>query len=333
MAITTKTVSVIGSLNIDVVTRTSRVPAAGETLAAISFDTGFGGKGANQAVAAARLAGEDVNVRMVGQVGDDNFGKDWFEVLEKEGIDSTGVRKLKDGKTGVANIIVEEETGENRILFTANANYAFPETQDPSWDLVSEGQIVVFQLELPLNVVLHNLALAHSAGKRVILNPAPASPLPQSAYANIDTLILNETESSILAGPSHQPPDQSPSSLLELSKHFLSLGVRDTVIITLGAKGLVYATASGKDGHMAAYKAKAVDTTAAGDTFVGAYAVQRAKGLSQDFDYGAALQFATLAASKTVERKGAMAAIPYLKELQVEVMRENGTLGMEDVVR
>ena len=132
MAITTKTVSVIGSLNIDFITRTSRIPAAGETLSALSFDTGFGGKGANQAVgetfhrgppnehvltcvhvAAARLAGEDVNVHMVGQVGDDSFGNDYFEALQKEGIDSSGVRKLKGGKTGVTNIIVEEESGKS----------------------------------------------------------------------------------------------------------------------------------------------------------------------------------------------------------------------------
>ncbi|EME42957.1 hypothetical protein DOTSEDRAFT_173505 [Dothistroma septosporum NZE10] len=326
MAITNKTVAVIGSLNIDFITRTSRIPAAGETLSAISFDTGFGGKGANQAVAAARLAGEDVNVRMVGQVGDDNFGNDYFEALGKEGIDASGVRKLKGGKTGVTNIIVEEESGENRIMFVANANFAFPSQQDPSWDLISEGQIVVFQLELPLQVVLHNMQIARKAGKRVILNPAPAVPLPESSYKDIDTLILNETESSILAGPSHQPADRSTDSRLTLAKHFLSLGVRDAVIITLGEKGLYYATASGKGGHMAAYKANVVDTTAAGDTFVGGYAVQRAKHLLEDFDYTAALEFATLAASKTVERPGAMAAIPHLRELQIQALREKGTI-------
>ena len=176
------------------------------------------------------------------------------------------------------------------------------------------------------------MSLARESGKRVILNPAPAVAIPPSAYANIDTLILNETESGILAGSSHQPADQSAASLQKLAKHFLSLGVRDAVIITLGEKGLVFATASGKGGHMAAYKANVVDTTAAGDTFVGAYAVQRAKNLLEDFDYAAALQFATLAASKTVERQGAIAAIPYLRELQVEALREKGTIPTSDAV-
>lgn len=152
MAGKTHTVAVIGSLNIDFITRTSRLPDPGETFAALSFDTGFGGKGANQAVAAARLAGEDVNVRMVGKVGDDSFGNDYFNALEKEGIDATAVQKLKGEKTGVTNIIVEESSGENRILFVANANEKFGESED----LVGEntiGDVVVFQLEIPLKTV------------------------------------------------------------------------------------------------------------------------------------------------------------------------------------
>lgn len=107
-----KTVSVIGSLNVDFITRTTRLPLPGETLSALSFDQGFGGKGANQAVACARLAGEDVSVRMVGNVGHDGFGREYFEALEREGIDAEGVRRLEGEKTGVTNIVVEEESGE-----------------------------------------------------------------------------------------------------------------------------------------------------------------------------------------------------------------------------
>lgn len=147
-------IAVIGSLNIDFITRTKRMPAAGETLAALSFDTGFGGKGANQAVACARLAPKDVRVSMVGNVGDDIFGADYFAGLGKEGIDTSCVRKLSGQKTGIANIIVEEETGENRILITANANFAFEKVISGEWDLVPEGAgMVVFQLEIPLEVV------------------------------------------------------------------------------------------------------------------------------------------------------------------------------------
>lgn len=147
-------IAVIGSLNIDFITRTPRVPGPGETLTANSFSTGFGGKGANQAVACARLASKGTKVAMVGNVGDDGFGNDYFEALGKEGINADGVRKVKGQTTGAANIVVEEETGENRIMFTKGANFAFSESKDENWDLVPEDAgVVVCQLEIPMNVV------------------------------------------------------------------------------------------------------------------------------------------------------------------------------------
>ena len=153
---------------------------------------------------------------------------------------------------------------------------------------------------------------ARESGKHVIFNPAPAVQLPLDAFQDMDTLIMNETEAMILAGES-ELKETNKDQLLQQCKAFLEKGVREAVIITLGGDGLVYATASGESGHVGAHKVKVVDTTAAGDTFVGGYAVQRAR--QGDFDYKHALQFATLAASKTVEKEGAMAAIPYLKEL------------------
>lgn len=152
---------------------------------------------------------------------------------------------------------------------------------------------------------------AREAGKHVLVNLAPAVELPESAFRDMDTLIMNETESKILSGSSI-----SATETLELAKKFLQKGVRDSVIITLGGDGLVYATADGQYGRMEAHKVKVVDTTAAGDTFVGGYAVERARNLTATFNYSKALEFANLAASKTVERAGAMSAIPYLKELQ-----------------
>ena len=154
-----RSVAVVGSLNIDFVTRTSRLPHPGETLQAISFDTGFGGKGANQAVGAARLAGKGVKVRMIGAVGDDGFGNDYFDALGKEGIDTSGVRRLKGEKTGITNIVVDS-SGENRIMFIANANMSFKDDED----LVSgqEGDVVVFQLEIPFNTVSRFPLLAAS---------------------------------------------------------------------------------------------------------------------------------------------------------------------------
>jgi len=146
------------------------------------------------------------------------------------------------------------------------------------------------------------------------MNPAPALLLPEEAYSHIDTLVMNESESTILAGKDtsdHTSPEY-------LASHFLEKGVKDAVIITLGGEGLVYATSTRSAGRLAARKVQVVDTTAAGDTFVGGYAVQRAKHMDGQSDHRQALEFATLAASKTVERKGAMAAIPYLRELNAQ---------------
>jgi len=160
--------------------------------------------------------------------------------------------------------------------------------------------------------VLHNIRKASQSGKHVILNPAPAEILPDAVYKDVDTLILNQSESTLLAGDA--AASYSPE---QLASHFLHKGVKDAVIITLGGDGLVYATSSGLSGRVAAKKVKVVDTTAAGDTFVGGYAVKRARDTGKSFGYLKALDFATLAASKTVERQGAMAAIPRLNELSV----------------
>ncbi|GAB7360603.1 hypothetical protein MBLNU230_g0483t1 [Neophaeotheca triangularis] len=315
MATTTPApIAVLGSLNIDFITLTPRMPTGGETLTASSFSTGFGGKGANQAVAAARLGGR---VQMIGQVGADTFGTDYFNALAGEGIDASGVRKLQGQATGVANIIVEEGKGENRILFCGNANYEFAESNESGgWDLLpqglGEGSVVVMQLEVPPQVVFRNLRLASERGCHTVFNPAPALPVPEDVYGCISTLVMNESESGILAGEGNKG-----KSAEELVEYFLGLGVKDAVVITLGSEGLVFATKDGRKGKVGAKKVKVVDTTAAGDTFVGAYAVERAKqqGGEKAFDYEKALEFATLAASKTVERSGAMGAIPKLGEL------------------
>ena len=158
--------------------------------------------------------------------------------------------------------------------------------------------------------------VAREQGKHIIFNPAPALLIPDFAYQDIDTLIMNETEARLLGQDPRDPHSSETSDLSPLLSKFLRLGVKDAVIITLGGQGVIYATADGKEGVVPARKVKVVDTTAAGDTFLGAYAAKRAEHVGEGFDYEAALGFATFAASKTVERKGAMAAIPYLKELQ-----------------
>ncbi|KAF2859740.1 Ribokinase-like protein [Piedraia hortae CBS 480.64] len=325
-----RTVTVIGSLNIDFVTRTPRIPQGGETLTATSFTTGYGGKGANQAVACARLADPThVKVCMVGNVGDDVFGKGYISLLEKEGIDTKGVGVVSCSATGTANIIVEEESGENRILLARGANY--PDTRDglagrkdlkreekgidssnasPPDLISSETDMAIFQLEIPLETVLHNVTFASERGVHVLFNPAPAVPLPKEVYRHVSTLVVNETEATILAGPLHI--DVAAEGLGKVASRFLEIGVKDAVIITLGEKGLIYATKDGENGQMEAEKVKVHDTTAAGDTFVGAYAVLR---IGEKLSCREALQKATHASALTVQRLGAMDAIPTRSEV------------------
>ena len=198
-------ITVIGSLNADLITRTSRIPSAGETLTAQSFDTGFGGKGANQATACARLSRRydsvekgELRVKIVGMVGDDAFGRDIRWPMVSNGIDITDVWVKEGYKTGVAIIIVEEGTGENRILLSPNANYAFKHTlfttiPGPIPDLI------LLQLEIPMETVLKILELAQEKKIQVIFNPAPAQALPKEAYKALRHLIVNETEAAILS--------------------------------------------------------------------------------------------------------------------------------------
>jgi len=316
-------ISVIGSLNVDLVTRTARVPVGGETLTSESFSIGWGGKGANQAVACSRLsrtskqasAGEQssVEVRMVGAVGDDEFHTGFLTALQEDGLNTAKVEVLKGKKTGVAVIVVETGTGENRIMFSPGANYDVGIK-----DLVDEdASVALFQLELPLEVVLHNIKTARKKGVETILNPAPAIPLPEEAYLGLGHLIVNETEAAILTGI------ENPTSWDDVAAIFIARGVNN-VIITLGGEGVFYKTSKHQSRNQAGHtvparKVKVVDTTAAGDTFAGAYtvAVARWKSMSRgaDFDLDAAIAYANRAASMTVQKAGAQSSIPWADEV------------------
>ncbi|KAI9664182.1 MAG: hypothetical protein M1831_002361 [Alyxoria varia] len=323
-------IEVIGSLNIDLVTTTSRVPNAGETIQASSFFTGFGGKGANQAVAAARLSGKQhenesssesaastTNVRMVGAVGSDQFGEDALAALKREGIDSAAVKVMQEQKTGSTVIIVEESSGENRILFTPGANFAVT-SEDVGNGIGKEAGIAVFQLEIPFNTVVEGLRIAKEGGKETILNPAPAEALPYHVYKHIDHLIVNETEASVLSGVSEDRLQSDASMLDRVARQFVDKGVRN-VIVTLGSKGVYWMTTSGSSepssSSIPGRSVKAVDTTAAGDTFLGAYAVALAELPHGSGDIKAAVERANLAASITVQRQGAQASIPHKSEV------------------
>lgn len=307
-------ISVIGSLNKDLVTRTSRIPSAGETLTSESFATGSGGKGANQAVACARLGKHDVHssgkvmVRMIGAVGDDAFGVDLVDGLHRDGINTDGVQILSHRKTGVSVIIVEEETGENRILFSPGANYSIEPGHLNQVLVPGPPDLIVLQLEIRLSLVLAALELAKDHSIDVLLNPAPALELPDEVYPAITHLIMNETEAPILS--------KIPGTDWEhVARKFHDLGVKN-VIITLGSEGVFYSTGV-QTGHIAAERVKVIDTTAAGDTFVGAYAVSLVSQTPNENrkDIEEAVRKANKAAAMTVQKHGAQEAIPYNGDL------------------
>lgn len=308
-------ITVVGSLNKDLITRTSRVPGAGETLTSESFATGSGGKGANQAVACARLSKHDihsppkVSINMVGAVGDDSFATELIGDLEQDDINIDAVQTIKNMNTGVSVIIVEEQSGENRILFSPGANYSLESDHVLE---VLEGpdrpNLVVLQLEIRLELVLRILEFAKNHGINVLLNPAPALELPETAYPAISHLVMNETEAATLSG-------KSGNDWEAVARKFHDLGVKN-VIITLGGEGVFYASGDQR-GHVPGEKVKVVDTTAAGDTFVGAYAVSVVSQTADrdNVDIEQAVRGANKAAAMTVQKKGAQEAIPYLDEL------------------
>ncbi|MCA4964709.1 ribokinase [Pseudomonas sp. Y24-6] len=296
-------VAVIGSLNMDLVTRAPRLPRGGETLIGQSFATVSGGKGANQAVAAARLGAQ---VSMVGCVGNDAYGTALRDALVAEQIDCQAVSTV-EGSSGVALIVVDDNS-QNAIVIVAGANGALTPAVIGCFDAVLQAaDVIICQLEIPDASVGHALKRARELGKTVILNPAPASrPLPADWYANIDYLIPNESEATALSGV----PVDSLDSAKVAAARLITLGA-GKVIITLGAQGSLFASNSRLE-HFPAPAVKAIDTTAAGDTFVGGFAAALANGQ----DEAAAIRFGQVAAALSVTRAGAQPSIPTLSDVQ-----------------
>ena len=296
-------VVVIGSLNMDLVTRAPRLPRGGETLIGESFATVSGGKGANQAVAAARLGAQ---VSMVGCVGSDAYGQELRGALLAEQIDCQAVTSV-EGASGVALIVVDDNS-QNAIVIVAGANGALtPQVIDQFDAVLQAADVIICQLEVPDATVGYALKRGRELGKTVILNPAPASrPLPADWYASIDYLIPNESEASALSGV----PVDSLQSAETAASALIALGA-GKVIITLGAQGSLFANGKGFE-HFPASQVKAVDTTAAGDTFVGGFAAALASGKSE----AEAIRFGQVAAALSVTRAGAQPSIPTLSEVQ-----------------
>lgn len=296
-------VVVIGSLNMDLVTRAPRLPKGGETLIGQSFATVSGGKGANQAVAAARLGAQ---VSMIGCVGNDAYGEALRGALLAEQIDCQAVSTV-GGSSGVALIVVDDSS-QNSIVIVPGANGALTaEAIDRFDSVIRAADVLICQLEVPDASVGHALKRGRELGKTVILNPAPVSrPLPSDWYASIDYLIPNESEASALSGLSVDSLESAQAAATRL----MAMGA-GKVIITLGAQGSLFADGQRFE-HFPALVVNAVDTTAAGDTFVGGFAAALAAGK----DEAQAIRFGQVAAALSVTRAGAQPSIPALSEVQ-----------------
>jgi len=309
---TQEKILVIGSTNTDMVVKTSHLPRPGETVIGGSFLMNPGGKGANQAVAAARLGG---NVVFVCKTGDDIFGRESLKNFEKEGIDTTYVFKDSLHASGVALITVDENA-ENCIAVASGANASLlPFDIDKTAKALEEASVILMQLEIPMETVEYVAEKAFAMGKKVILNPAPAQPLSDKLLGCLYMIIPNETEAEMLTGI--KVTDLASMNAAE--QCFARKGVKNTVI-TLGSKG----SYAGSNIHAAsgqiteplgvivpANKVKAVDTTAAGDVYCGALAV----ALSEGKTLPEALSFATAASGIAVTRMGAQASAPSREEV------------------
>ena len=298
----TAKITVIGSINIDLVARAHHIPGPGETVLGGDFQTIPGGKGANQAVAAARMGGY---VTMVGRVGSDAFSALLMENLATAGIDTTFIKKDKDVPSGVALIMVDE-LGQNSILVASGANSRLsPVDVDLAEKAVLSADVILLQLETPLRTALRAASVAKQNGVKVILNPAPAYPLPHEIYPLVDYLIPNETEAKILTGQSLE----EDSGVEAAAKTLLSMGANN-VIITLGNRGSLLATRLGTF-VVPPFAVHPIDTTAAGDAFVGCFAVALAEGKA----LGEAVRWGNAAGALATTRKGAQPSLPQREEV------------------
>lgn len=296
-------VVVVGSANMDMVVRAPRIPRPGETVVGSQFVMVPGGKGANQAVAAARLG---AHVTFVARVGNDLFGDHNLDGYQQEGIDCQFIVRDEEAPSGIALIAVDAQ-GQNAIVVAPGANMCLtPEDVQRAEEAIAKADVVLAQLEVPIPTVVRTADLAHRYSRRMILNPAPAPshPLPEELLRHVDILTPNETEAqSICKAPDYSSPEAMGQALR-------ALGV-PVVIITLGGEGALVQDESGPR-RLPAYPVQAIDTTAAGDAFAGALAVALAEGKGVE----QAVQFAQRAAAISVTRLGAQPSLPYRAEVE-----------------
>ncbi|MGW1391674.1 ribokinase [Streptomyces nigra] len=286
---------VLGSTNMDLVTYVEKAPQRGETVTGREFRTIPGGKGANQATAAARAGGD---VLMIGAVGNDAYGAQLRSALEHSGVDTDDLRTV-EGPSGTAHIVVDDEGG-NAIVVIPGANATLDHLSPGDEGVIADADTLLLQLEIPLPAVLAGARAARRHGVRTVLTPSPARPLPDELLGAIDLIVPNEHEAATLTG--RTDPREAAGVLLDLVPE---------VVVTLGASGSLYAARGAEPLTVPALEVTAVDSTGAGDTFVGALAVALGEGRSMPD----ALAWASCAAALSVQREGATVSMPYRPEI------------------
>lgn len=293
-------IAVVGSLNMDLIMHTPRMPELGETILGGPFSQAEGGKGANQSVACARLGAQ---VAHIGRIGKDSHGEHLLGTLMAEGIETEGVRFTDDTPTGVASICIVD--GDNSIIVAPGANAAVtPQDVHDSRHLLEDADAVLFQLEIPVPAVVEGLKTAREMGVATVLNPAPWAPLPAGTLSLVDVFVPNRIELAQATGT---------DDIEEGAAVLLKAGV-GTVVVTLGAEGAAYFTRDEK-GMVPAMKIDAVDTTGAGDTFTAALAVALAEGEPLE----ESVRFACAAGALACRRLGAQPSLPYRTEVDASL--------------
>lgn len=310
---------VVGSFVMDLVASADRAPELGETVIGTTFRTAPGGKGANQAVQAARLG---ASVSMVGCVGDDSFGTTMLQALNDSGVDTSGVKISKEHPTGVGHIEIQTAASgvQNRIIVVPGANYDLhPSDLDWLKGEIKEYDLVIMQLELKMETTEYMARLAHDAGVPVMLNPAPAAPLSEALLSCVTFLTPNETEAAALAGVSTDAEGRLTEESLKAVAAVLKRKGVENVIITLGSMGAAICTEDGVEIVPCVRMENVCDPTAAGDSFVGAFC----SGFAAGFTIKEAMTLAVYTAAITVCGEGAIPSLPKLDKV-LALMKERG---------
>jgi ribokinase len=303
-------IAVVGSANVDLITFNDTFPRAGETIFGKKFDLGFGGKGANQAVAARRCG---ASVSMVAKVGSDLFGPATIKNFESLGIDARHVRIAEGISSGVAPIFVEP-SGQNRILVIKGANDTLsPEDVDAAAPVLCDADTILLQFEVPLRTVYHTIRFAQTKGIRSILNPAPAQPLDFREAAAADYFIPNESEAEAITSM----PVRSADDARKCTEYLLAQGL-PRVVITLGERGSLLATSRGSE-MIPAFKVDPIDSTGAGDAFIGSFAVFLAEGLTDREALTRASLYAALSTMRVGTQKSFLLREEFDQEWQMRV--------------